>query len=109
MVERLPDDGGIVVVHCASLRDYVRRMIRDVRGAAVADRVDIRVLRSRSDISASLCGRSCTVEVDHAWWSNVHPGAAALMAAILPGIAVAFAARCAPPPPPATRGGGSDF
>lgn len=48
MVKALPASGAVVVVHSGVMRDYVRRMIYNVRGREVFDRCAVVIL-----------GRSC--------------------------------------------------
>ena len=72
MVERMPDEGGCIITHSNSHRQYINHMIADLRGHDVARRTRVYVIRSWSDASI-LSGWRRHIEVDHAWYSYV-PG-----------------------------------
>jgi hypothetical protein len=71
MVKSLPATGSVVVVHTLGLRDYVARMIRDVRGPEVAKVTIVAVCRSRPTSEKHLLGRTLPVLIDHAFYDNV--------------------------------------
>lgn len=71
MVEALPATGATVIVHGCSLRDYVRHMIRDLRGADVEDACKVVVVRKLYDAMKAMQGRPGPFVVDHAFWDYV--------------------------------------
>lgn len=73
MVKALPASGSTVVVHAQALREYVEKMIRDVRGAD-ALRVTTVVVCNREDSArAYLSGRQGPIILDRAFYGNVSP------------------------------------
>lgn len=70
MVMALPDGGAAVIVHSADMRDYVLRMVRDLRGIELAKRCKMIVLQSHRDL-AHLQGLRVPVYVDHAFFDAV--------------------------------------
>jgi hypothetical protein len=68
MVLGLPHTGATVIVHTAVLRDYVRHMIRDLRGATVEAATRVCVIRDSHDITRAMAGRRGSFHVDHAFW-----------------------------------------
>lgn len=79
MVKALPETGCVVVVPTAAMRDYVRRMVFDVRGGNVLKRTTIKILTRPEDVH-TLYGRDEPIHVDHAWYDfalcrdHVQPG-----------------------------------
>lgn len=71
MVRALPETGSVVVVHTPPLRDYVKQMIRDIRGADVARRTNVVVCRQRIDAYEFLTGHRIPVIFDHAYRGSV--------------------------------------
>lgn len=67
MVKELPENGAVVVVHSPPMRDYVVRMIRDVRGEKVAKATRVLVIGHRIDVQR-LYGLRVPTFVDHAFW-----------------------------------------
>lgn len=94
MVEAMPPEGGTIIVHNGVVRDYVNRMIRDLRGEPFARTVRVAVVRNYSDCYR-LDGLCCHVEVDHAVWENINGETAAKLKDKLYGIRLAAAARAA--------------
>ncbi|MCJ9721516.1 hypothetical protein MOV66_06540 [Agrobacterium sp. SHOUNA12C] len=72
MVEALPESGGHIIVHSAALREYVRKMVLDIKGADVARRTRIHIVRYRG-AELHIYGMSGHIAIDHAWQWNV-PG-----------------------------------
>lgn len=70
MVMSLPETGAAVIVHNSVMRDYVMRMVRDLRGPDVAKRCKVLVLQHHSDL-ARLHGLRVQVHVDHAFSDSV--------------------------------------
>ena len=66
MVIGLPETGAVVIVHNAPMRDYVMRMVRDLRGPDVAKRCKVIALQHHRDL-ARLQGLRVPVHVDHAF------------------------------------------
>lgn len=65
MVEALPADGCVVVVHSTPLRHYVEQMIHDLRGPEMLARCQVIVARNTADCDR-LYGQRRLVEIDHA-------------------------------------------
>jgi len=65
MVRALPEEGAVVIVHSSAMRDYLARMIRDVRGDQMRKACKIVVIQDHSDLDY-LKGLSREVFVDHA-------------------------------------------
>ncbi|QRM36959.1 hypothetical protein F3X89_03795 [Rhizobium rhizogenes] len=70
MVDRLPAEGGHIVVHSWAERRYVEQMILSLRGPDVAKRTRVHVIRYRGD-EMKLHGVHGFIEIDHAWHSEV--------------------------------------
>ncbi|NTJ46528.1 hypothetical protein G6K93_05805 [Agrobacterium rhizogenes] len=70
MVERLPAEGGHIVIHTWALRRYVEQMILSLRGPDVAKRTRVHVIRYRGD-EVKILGAYGHIEIDHAWHSAV--------------------------------------
>jgi len=70
MVERLPNEGGHIITHSRHHQLYVTRMIADLRGAEVARRTRVYVIRFRGG-EIMLSGMSGHIEAAHAWYSHV--------------------------------------
>ena len=69
MVKALPEEGAVVIVHSAVMRDYVLRMIHDVRGDAVRKACKIVVIQRHADLGYLECLRRETF-VDHAFYET---------------------------------------
>ncbi|MFY9294006.1 MAG: hypothetical protein WAP03_25425 [Methylorubrum rhodinum] len=67
MVEGLPEGGSIVIVHHGASADYVRRMIRDLRGRHVEAATTVRAVTSRFEADRVLRGMHRRVFIDHAF------------------------------------------
>lgn len=94
MVEAMPPEGGTIIVHNAVVRDYVNRMVRDLRGQPFARTVRVSVVQNYSDCYR-LQGLSCHVAVDHAVWENINRETTAKLNETLHGIRLRQAARAA--------------
>jgi hypothetical protein len=70
MVERLPAEGGHLVIHTWALRRYVEQMILSLRGPDIAKRTHVHVIRFRGD-EVKIIGALGHIEIDHAWHSEV--------------------------------------
>jgi hypothetical protein len=70
MVKELPSTGAIVIVHTVAMREYLRRMIFDIRGAETLKHTNIKVVTQPVDAD-SLHGVSLPIYTDHAWWEVV--------------------------------------
>lgn len=75
MVNSLPEAGAMVVVHNGPMRDYLRRMIRDLRGRSSLAATQIIVI-SQSYDTDRLQGCLKPIFIDHAFWPNVSRGTA---------------------------------
>jgi len=77
MVEQLPDSGAIVIVHTKAMQEYLQQMIRDVRGAEVADASRVVIVTDRQSAERQLTGRSVPIYRDHAFnaWAPLALGA----------------------------------
>lgn len=60
--------GSIVIVHNTAMVDYMRTMIRDLRGGDFALTCRVRCIYRGSDVARTLAGESRPVAVDHAFW-----------------------------------------
>ncbi|WP_146618675.1 hypothetical protein [Rhodoplanes elegans] len=73
MIKALPATGSVVVVHNSGLREYVKQMIHDVRGADVLKATTV-IICNRSDLARGyLTGRRVPVIVDHVFYAAVPP------------------------------------
>lgn len=67
MVRALPASGSVIVTHTAALRDYIIRMVRDVRGSEVAKVTEVVVVRDRVAADRFLTKRMVPIRFDHAF------------------------------------------
>lgn len=76
MVEALPNDGGVLVVHTTAMRHYVEQMVRDLRGIEIRKRCKVIVINRHVDLQKieGLCGY---IDIDHAVEDHVRPIVAA--------------------------------
>lgn len=67
MIEALPEDGAVVIVHNRPMTDYVRHMIIDVRGLEVAASCKVICITNHNDVW-NLKGDKRPIHVDHTFW-----------------------------------------
>jgi hypothetical protein len=79
MVNALPAAGSVVVVHSVSMRIYVQRMIRDVRGSEVGRVSTVEVCHNLNTARNALTGRQPPVVIDHAFYDHVSANTASLV------------------------------
>lgn len=72
MVEALPNEGGVLIVHSTTMRHYVERMVRVLRGIDVSKRCRVVVVNHHVDI-LQINGLIGYIDVDHAVEEHVHP------------------------------------
>lgn len=60
--------GSIVIVHNTAMVDYLRNMIRELRGNDFALSCRVRCIYRASDVARTLAGESRPVAVDHAFF-----------------------------------------
>lgn len=72
MVEAIPDEGAILIVHSHHMRRYVDRMINDLLGSNIRKLCKVVVIEHASDLR-QLRGLSGYVDIDHAVEEHVHP------------------------------------
>lgn len=72
MVEALPEDGGVIIVHTPEMRRYVDQMIRDLRGIDVGKKCKVIVVNNSGDLD-QIRGLAGYIDVDHAVEASVHP------------------------------------
>lgn len=65
----MPPEGGVFIVHCASLRDYVKNMVRDLLSDHFTGPLRVVVIRGSSDYLL-LEGVRTAVEIDHAFYDE---------------------------------------
>lgn len=77
MVMELPEDGAIVVVHTWALGDYIKQMIRDLRGPVAAHNIEIAMVEDHYDalhLQRLWLDTRKPIFVDHAFHNGVVDG-----------------------------------
>lgn len=83
MVRDLPDAECVVIVHAHPFRNYVMRMIADVRGIDMLKRCRVVAVTDMHSADRLLAGESRAAFVDHAFWYLAEPRVAGFVSAWL--------------------------
>lgn len=77
MVEQIPADGALIIVHTRAMFDHVRHLIEVTHGTNMLGKCNIAIINSGYDM-ARLRGQTRKILVDHAFWDQRYPFAAEL-------------------------------